>query len=136
MPPSDHLRDQAAREKLGTRSDPNTPDPNTPYRVSYMPCRNSIRVLFDTISAPCAHLGLRRSRKRAVGWVEPRLVAARPTTQAVAIGGPHDAEHRSTHPTTGCGSAALGSTLWIIFVPFRSDPGTPQGDHEGLSVAA
>jgi hypothetical protein len=26
----------------------------------------------------------------------------------VANGGPHDAEHRSTHPTTDCGSAALG----------------------------
>ena len=32
-----------------------------------------------------AHLGLRRSWKSAVGWVEPRLVAARPTMQAVAI---------------------------------------------------
>ncbi len=56
----------------------------------------------------------RASRRRcipvpsAVGWVEPRLVAARPTTRARAIGGPHDAEHRSTHPTTDCGSAALG----------------------------
>jgi hypothetical protein len=34
-----------------------------------------------------------------VGWVEPRLVAARPTGNAVPIGGPHDAKHRSTHPT-------------------------------------
>ena len=38
------------------------------------------------------------TKMSAVGWVEPRLVAARPTTQAVAIGGPRDAEHRSTHP--------------------------------------
>jgi hypothetical protein len=42
--------------------------------------------------------GWRFPHKRRVGWVEPRLVAARPTARAVAIGGPHDAEHRSTHP--------------------------------------
>ena len=34
-----------------------------------------------------AFFRLRRSWKRAVGSVEPRLVAARPTTQAVAIVG-------------------------------------------------
>jgi hypothetical protein len=34
------------------------------------------------------------------GGAEARSIEARPTTQAMAIGGPHDAEHRSTHPTT------------------------------------
>ena len=53
--------------------------------------------------------GLRRSWKRAVGWVEPRLVAVRPA-QAVAIGGPHDVRHRSTHPTTDCRLRAARAT--------------------------
>jgi hypothetical protein len=69
--------------------------------------RSARRAYFRAISAPCAHLRLRRSGKRAVGWVEPRLVAARPTARAVAIGGPHDAEHREAHPTTDCGPAGL-----------------------------
>jgi hypothetical protein len=38
----------------------------------------------------------------------PRFLLAGPTARAMAIGGPHDAAHRSTHPTADCGSAALG----------------------------
>ncbi len=49
--------------------------------------------------------------KHGVGLVEPRLVGARPTTRAVAIGGPHDAEHHSTPPTTQCDSSALGPRI-------------------------
>jgi hypothetical protein len=34
-----------------------------------------------------------------VGWVEPRLIEARPTVTAEALGGPPAATRRSTHPT-------------------------------------
>lgn len=37
------------------------------------------------------------------------MIAARPTDKATAIGGPHDAPHRSTPPYTDCGPAALGT---------------------------
>jgi hypothetical protein len=63
----------------------------------------------DLCAVRASRVGLKPARKRAVGWVEPRRVAARPTARAVAIGGPHDAQHRSTHPTTDCGAAALGN---------------------------
>jgi hypothetical protein len=49
--------------------------------------------------------------KCGVGFVETRLVGAKPTTRAVAIGGPHDAEHHSTPPTTECDCAALGPRM-------------------------
>ncbi len=84
-----------------------------------------------------SRVGLRRSRKCAVGWVELRLVAARPTTRAGAIGGPHDAEHRSTHPTADCGSAALGlfllnlRSLGVCIVPPFGDDLAERPDDVG-----
>ena len=44
--------------------------------------------------------GFKDKCKCGVGFFERRLVGARPTTCAAAIGGPHDAEHNSTPSTT------------------------------------
>jgi hypothetical protein len=45
--------------------------------------------------------GVREGHRTGVGWVEPRFIEARPTVKAEALGGPHAAVRRSTHPTTG-----------------------------------
>jgi hypothetical protein len=44
---------------------------------------------------------VREDHRTGVGWVEPRFIEARPTVRAEALGGPHAALRRSTHPTTG-----------------------------------
>ena len=74
--------------------------------------------------------------RRAVGWVEPRLVAARPTTQAVAIGGSHDAERRSTLPTTDCASAALGPQSKASQESIKPALLSVRSNHRGLPGAA
>lgn len=71
-------------------SDPHTGGPiRTPESLGATPLRR----LTTTRSE-----GVREGHRTGLGWVEPRLIEARPTVKAEALGGPLAAVRRLTHP--------------------------------------
>ena len=71
-------------------SDPHTGGPiRTPESLGATPLRR----LTTTRSE-----GVREGHRTGLGWVEPRLIEARPTVKAEALGVPLAAVRRLTHP--------------------------------------